>query len=148
MAPDARALSGNGDEVWGSDCDDDDVCSNAVSPREDLTHKILALGAGRHLGSHCSRGFEACLPSARHDACAGANRECAVDEADRASSQNEDTGVGFDGQACCSAQAARERLGEREVRRGDLASNGGDAGERFFGDEDEVGEASIHPGSE
>ena len=71
-----------------------------------------------------------------------------MDEADRASSQNEDTGVGFDGQACCSAQAAREWLGEREVRRGDLASDGGDARERFFGDEDEVGEASIYPRSE
>lgn len=97
MAADARALSGNGDEGWGSDCDNDDVCSDTVSPRHDLTYKILALGAGRQLGSHCSRGFEARLSAAGHDARAGRNRECAVDEADRASSQNEHTGVGFDG---------------------------------------------------
>ena len=71
-----------------------------------------------------------------------------MDETDRASSQNEDTGVGFDGQTCCCAQAARERLGEREVRRGDLMNDGGDARERFFGDEDKVCEASIHPRSE
>ena len=34
------------------------------------------------------------------------------------------------------------------MRRGDLASDGGDAGERFFGDEDEVGEASVDTRSE
>ena len=71
-----------------------------------------------------------------------------MDEADRASSQNEDTRVGFDGQAPCCAQAAGEWLREREVGRGDFASHGGNACERFFGNEDEVGEASVHPCSE
>ena len=57
MAANAGALSGNGDEARVSDCDDDDVWSNTVSPREDLTHEVLALGGGCHLSSHRPRGF-------------------------------------------------------------------------------------------
>jgi len=148
VAPAARGRSGNGDEAWVSDCDDDDVCSNTVSPRKDLAHKILTLGTGCQLGSHRSRGVEARLTAACHDARAGGSSESAVDESDRSGSQNKYAGVGCDGQASCCAQAAGERLGEREVRWGDLASDGGNARERFFGNKDEVGEASIHPRSE
>ena len=57
MAANAGALSGNGDEARVADCDDDDVRSEAISPSKDLTHKLLALGSGRHLSSHCPRGF-------------------------------------------------------------------------------------------
>ena len=91
VAADARAPRGNGDEVRGSDRDDDDVRSEAVSPREDLTHKILALGGGRDLRSHRTRGLEPRLPATRHDSRPGVNRERAVDQADRAGSQNKNT---------------------------------------------------------
>ena len=101
------------------------------------------MGTGCQLGSHRSRGVEARLTAARHDARAGGSSESAVDESDRSRSQNKYAGVGFDGQSFRCAQTAGEWLGEREVRRGNLASDGSDARERLFGNEDEVGEASV-----
>ena len=148
VAANSCALCGDWDEAWGSDRDDDDVCSRSVRPVQDFAYKSVPLSVSRDLCTHHACRFEARLTAARHDARAGGSSESAVDESDRSRSQNKYAGVGFDGQSSCCAQAAGEWLGEREVRRGDLASDGGNARERFFGNKDEVGEASIHPRSE